>query len=127
MLLYLKHNNYLVSATGTCKGFKGAIEYCHIRNLALKNDEWEACESNCRERCYLDLSESEGYLYTTTSQDENGVGKVSRVYLDEKRIEPCAIVHGHGWRISNYQNEFLVAGLYTSLYSQSQFQHVYQH
>lgn len=122
----LKHNQYIVSATGTCRGFKGTVEYCHASISSSKQYQWEACESNCRERCYLDLSESEGFLYTTTSQDENGVGKVSRVYLDEKRIEPCAIVHGHGWRVSNQQNEFLVAGLYTSLYSNSVYQHLIQ-
>lgn len=123
----VKHKQYIVSATGTCKGFKGTIEFCHAKKATLQNCEWETCESDCKERCYLDLSESDDFLYTTTSQDENGVGKVSRVYLDENRIEPCAIVHGHGWRVSNHQNDFMVAGLYTSLYSHSHFQHIHQH
>ncbi len=123
----LKHKHYLVSATGTCKGFKGTIDYCHTSNLFKQNCEWDTCESEDQERCYLDLSESDGFLYTTTSQDINGVGKVSRVYLDEKRIVPCAIVHGHGWRVSNHQSEFLVAGLYTSLYANSELQQLIHH
>ncbi|UTW68746.1 hypothetical protein KHA80_15000 [Anaerobacillus sp. HL2] len=65
-------------------------------------------------------------FYATTSQDENGIGNVSRVYIDENRIEPCAIIDGHGWRISSHQDEYFVAGLYTSLYS-SHFQQVFQH
>ncbi|OIJ18739.1 hypothetical protein BKP45_15760 [Anaerobacillus alkalidiazotrophicus] len=123
----LKHKQYIVSATGTCKGHKGTIEYCQATPTFSQTYEWETCESDCQEGCYLDLSESDGYLYTTTSQDEKGVGKVLRVYIDEKKVVPCAIVHGHGWRVSNQQSEFLVAGLYTSLYTNSQFQHFINH
>ncbi|SDZ09809.1 hypothetical protein SAMN05421736_10667 [Evansella caseinilytica] len=123
----LKYKQYLVSAAGTCKEAGGSIEYCHAFCPGNKQYRWRVCESDCQERCYLDLSQSDDYLYTTTSQDRNGVGRVSRVYLEDNKVVPCALVHGHGWRISNHQSQYFVAGLYTSLYSNSEMQQLIQH
>lgn len=118
----IKHKQFIVSAIGTSKGCKGSIEFCQ-ESCLMNKLKWETCESETDENCYLDLSENDDFLYTTTAQDLNGVGKVSRVFLDEKRVTPCAFIHGHGWRVSNYKNEFLVAGLYSSLYSSADMNH----
>ncbi|MGO4887620.1 WD40/YVTN/BNR-like repeat-containing protein [Anaerobacillus sp. MEB173] len=115
----IKHKQYIITAIGTSKGCNGSIEFCRD-NARLNQYKWERCESDTEENCYLDLSESSGFLYTTTTQDGTGVGKVLRIFLDEKKVTHCAYVHGHGWRVSNNKNEFLVAGLYGSLYANAE-------
>ncbi|MCE7792946.1 hypothetical protein K8O68_11015 [Salipaludibacillus sp. CUR1] len=116
----LKYDNYLVTATGTCSGSKGSIDFCQTEGSYGKNYLWETCETEKQERCYLHLCENNGYIFASSSQDADGIGKVYRIYLEEKMLVTCARVHGHGWRISNLQSDFFVAGLYGSLLSNSE-------
>lgn len=111
------HNQFLVAASGSCKGNKGSVDFCEIPTNHTESYRWQQCLNYTKENCYLDLSEDNGYLYTSTSKDQLGKGKVFQVSLKEKLLIPCGLVNGHGWRIANKQQEYLVAGLYESSYS----------
>ncbi|WP_416148430.1 WD40/YVTN/BNR-like repeat-containing protein [Salipaludibacillus sp. HK11] len=115
----LKINNTLICAIGTCKNDKGSIEYVSLSNSTSTPLEWILCHDDAKRSCYLDLSENNGYIYATTTQDNAGISQVSRIFLNEQKMTPCAKIHGHGWRISNLESNFLVAGLHASLMSSS--------
>lgn len=107
-------NGYLITASGSCKGKKGTIDFC---SLDRSNEKWERCNSDWPENCYLDISEHDGILYTTTSMSKDGNSRVFKINLNKKTLAPCGVVKGHGWRIVNDRDEFIVAGLYETLYS----------
>lgn len=107
--------NVLMAACGSCQGTDGKIIFCELSQLdGYDMPLWETCVSDIAEACYLDLSWSDNVLYTTSTKNKNGVGKISRVFLNEKKVVPFGEVKGHGWRIVNQKEEYVVAGLYES-------------
>lgn len=105
----------LLAACGSCRGKSGKIIFCDL--LQLLGDEmpiWKTCISEKSEACYLDLSWSDNVLYTSSAKNKQGVGTISRVFLNEKKVVPFGEVKGHGWRIVNRHEEYVVAGLYES-------------
>ncbi len=122
----LKRDNTLICAAGTCRKNLGSVDFAQLASQNTSSITWKTCHATVKEACYLDLSEHNGYLYTTTSHDKQGLSHVARVYLSEQKIVPCTRIHGHGWRVTNHEDRFLVAGLYESLFSTSYMpQHVH--
>lgn len=116
MVASMKVNDgFLMAACGSCRGKEAKIVFCELSQL-IKPDmpDWETCTSDNGVACYLDLTWDEDVLYTTSSKDKNGVGMISRIFLKEKKIVPFGEVKGHGWRIVNQEEEYVVAGLYES-------------
>lgn len=110
-------DDYFISASGSCRGKSGKIEFCSIDEI-MQNDPlaWHHCHSETPVRSYLDLSAHEHVMYATSSQNERGISTVSRIFIKEGKMEVCGFIKGHGWRISNKQEDYLVAGLYESLH-----------
>ncbi|WP_166240331.1 WD40/YVTN/BNR-like repeat-containing protein [Paenibacillus turpanensis] len=111
----LTYNQYLITASGSCKSFNGSIEFCRIDDVFKGPAEWAACHGK-QAQSFLDLSEDGGTIYATSTQNTEGYGMVSHVCLDSKEISPCNLVKGHGWRISSKDNNYFVAGLYESIH-----------
>ncbi|WP_216831680.1 WD40/YVTN/BNR-like repeat-containing protein [Alkalihalobacterium elongatum] len=105
------HENQLLAAGGTCKGSKGKIQSC---SLPKSHDEyfWNSVNQVSMQASFLDVSEDDGFIFATSSQDKEGNATVSRVYLEQNIIVPCNVVKGHGWRIANDQQDYVVAGHY---------------
>lgn len=70
------NENWLVAAMGSVKGKHGAVT---VRNL-LTDEEFTIQSSMIRkEESFLDLSEDDGIIYVTTTQDENGFREFTRL------------------------------------------------
>jgi hypothetical protein len=65
------------------------------------------------ERCF-----DEDVIYASSTQNEHGISTISRVFIKEGKAEVCGSVKGHGWRIRNEQENYVVAGLRESLHYQ---------
>ncbi|EEK72202.1 MULTISPECIES: WD40/YVTN/BNR-like repeat-containing protein [Bacillus] len=105
------HNSYLVAASGSCKGISGNISFCRI-NESIESDKigWHTCQSEQKASSYLDLSVDQHVLYTTSTQNKAGISTVCRVLLEEGIVTVCDSVKGHGWRIVNEKEGYVVAG-----------------
>ncbi len=105
------HNSYLVAASGSCKGIGGNISFCKI-DESIENEKlyWHTCQSEQKASSYLDLSVDQHVLYTTSTQNKAGVSTVCRVHLNEGIVTVCDSVKGHGWRIVNQKEGYVVAG-----------------
>ncbi len=119
------YEKYLIAAGGSCNGTKGKIEYCYLsgRQYEYLWNELEQIESQAS---FLDVTEDDGFIYATSSQDKKGVSTVSRVYFENNIVVPCNTVKGHGWRIANDKQHYVVAGHYeikhsSQLYEQATF------
>ncbi len=105
------HNSYLVAASGSCKGVSGNISYCKIdESIASEKIYWHTCQSEQKASSYLDLSVDQHVLYTTSTQNKAGISSVCRVLLEEGIVTVCDSVKGHGWRIVNQKDGYVVAG-----------------
>jgi len=105
------HNSYLVAASGSCKGIGGNISFRKI-DESIENEKlyWHTCQSEQKASSYLDLSVDQHVLYTTSTQNKAGVSTVCRVHLNEGIVTVCDSVKGHGWRIVNEKEDYVVAG-----------------
>ncbi|OEI74011.1 hypothetical protein BG616_07270 [Bacillus subtilis] len=107
MLMF--NENWLVAAMGSVKGKHGAVT---IQNL-LTNEEFTIQSSMIRkEESFLDLSEDDGIIYVTTTQDENGFSRIYQVDLEARSLKWFDTIKGHGWRVANQKENFFCAGLY---------------
>ena len=103
-------NHQLVTVSGSCRGKDGIIEFISLHDIKRKTEyHWNKCYSTDVQGSYLDISAHNGVLYTTSSQNESGYSTVSRVYLESQQIVPCDYVRGHGWRICNENENYIVA------------------
>ncbi|CAM5231692.1 hypothetical protein [Bacillus safensis FO-36b] [Bacillus safensis subsp. safensis] len=66
-----------------------------------------------REESFLDVSEDNGIVYVTTSQDEHGFSKVYQLDIEQKELKWFDTIKGHGFRVAN-QNKVFCASLYES-------------
>lgn len=108
----LVNNGLFVTVSGSCRGSDGVVEYLPIKSLYQENCRWNQCYSTKSNGSYLDISAHNGIVYTTSSQNDSGYSTVSRVYLENQLIVPCDYVKGHGWRICNENENYIVAGQY---------------
>lgn len=109
----LVYKQQLVTVSGSCRGKDGVVEFISLQNIKSKTEyNWHKCYSDDGHGSYLDISAHNGVLYTTSSQNESGYSTVSRVYLENQQIVPCDYVKGHGWRITNVNENYIVAGQY---------------
>lgn len=105
------HNNLLITSSGSCRGKNGVLQFISMNNIKYNKElEWIMCCNIDSDGSFLDISAHNGILFTTTSQNEKGYSTVSRVYLDSRQIVPCDLVKGHGWRICNHDENYIVAG-----------------
>lgn len=103
------NENWLVAAMGSVKGKHGAVT---VRNL-LNGEEFTIQSSMIRnEESFLDLSEDDGIIYVTTTQDENGFSRIYQVDLEARSLKWFDTIKGHGWRVANQKENFFCAGLY---------------
>lgn len=56
------------------------------------------------------MSVDQHVLYTTSTQNKAGISTVCRVLLEEELVTVCDSVKGHGWRIVNQKEGYVVAG-----------------
>lgn len=108
MIIY---HSYLVAASGSCRGNKGRIVFSEI-DAILQNRmlHWQVCHNDCNENSYLDLSVDQDVLYTTSTQNEVGKSTVCRIFLENSNVKVCGSIQGHGWRIVNQNEDYIVAG-----------------
>lgn len=106
-------NNQLLVATGSCRNGNGKIEISNQLN-SLENITWETCFSH-EEQNFLDLNVSEGIVYSTSTQNQHGFSTISQVCIKNKEVVPCNYIKGHGWRICNDREDYIVAGLHESM------------
>ncbi|MDM5189206.1 hypothetical protein QUF99_18450 [Bacillus sp. DX4.1] len=105
------HNSYLVAASGSCRGKSGSISFCVIDEIIKhKKLNWHMCQSEQNESSYLDLSVDQQVLYTTSTQNKAGISTICRVCLEEGTMTACGSIKGHGWRIVNRNEGYVVAG-----------------
>ncbi len=105
------YNSYLVAASGSCKGISGNISFCKIdESIESEKTYWHTCQSEQKASSYLDLSVDQNVLYTTSTQNKAGISTICRVHLDAGIVTVCDSVKGHGWRIVNQKEGYVVAG-----------------
>ncbi|WP_459500170.1 WD40/YVTN/BNR-like repeat-containing protein [Bacillus sp. C1] len=105
------HNSYLVVASGSCRGKSGNISFCVMDEIMNhKKLNWKICQSEQKENSYLDLSADQQVLYTTSTKNKAGIGTICRVSLEKETITACGSIKGHGWRIVNEKENYVVAG-----------------
>jgi hypothetical protein len=113
----LVHENLLVTVSGACRGKNGSLEFLPLNSIKHADKlNWDVCYSSDGHRSYLDVCAHNGILYTTSSQNEEGYSVISRVYLENQELVSCDFVRGHGWRICNKNENYIVAGLYETKY-----------
>ncbi|PEL09892.1 hypothetical protein [Bacillus sp. AFS017336] len=108
----LVNKDLLITVSGSCRGRNGVVEYSSIKSLYAENGRWDQCHSTINNGSYLDICAHNGIVYTSSSQNDSGYSTVSRVYLESQLIVPCDYVKGHGWRICNENENYIVAGQY---------------
>ncbi len=81
-----------------------------MKVLQVKKIYWHTCQSEQKASSYLDLSVDQHVLYTTSTQNKAGISSVCRVLLEEGIVTVCDSVKGHGWRIVNQKDGYVVAG-----------------
>lgn len=76
------NENWLVAAMGSVKGKHGAVT---VRNI-LTDEEFTIHSSMIRkEESFLDISEDDGIIYVTTTQDENGYSRIYQLIWKPER------------------------------------------
>jgi hypothetical protein len=111
-------NSYFVAESGACRGKTGNISFCHIDDMYEQTTiHWQTCNGAERENSYLDLSVDGEIIYTTSTQNEVGISTVSRIFLEEGTMTTCGSIQGHGWRIINEKDAYIVAGSTQSMSS----------
>lgn len=108
------NDSYLVAAKGSSKGRRGKIEYTPI--LTMERWIFKECKSPGTESCYLDLSEHNGEIYASSTQNRQGFSNIYSVDVYNSALHQCETVKGHGFRVANGEQDFMVAGLYESKY-----------
>ena len=108
----LVENGLLITVSGSCRGKEGVLEFLQMKGLSHEIYHWTKCFSKEEHGSFLDISSHNGILYTTSSQNDSGYSTVSRVFLEDQLIVPCDYVKGHGWRICNENEDYIVAGQY---------------
>jgi hypothetical protein len=58
-------------------------------------------------------------MYATSSQNETGMSTISCVFIEEGKVMSCGLIKGHGWRISNRNEDYVVAGAVESFQSKN--------
>ncbi|MBM7661855.1 hypothetical protein JOC85_002662 [Bacillus mesophilus] len=106
-------DHQLIVATGSCRSDVGKIEICSLSH-SFDQLLWETCLGN-ENQSFLDLTESDGIIYSTSTQNKAGISTISQVSVEHMQITPCNYIKGHGWRIWNEREDYIVAGLYESL------------
>ncbi|WP_088042321.1 hypothetical protein [Bacillus sp. EAC] len=107
----LVHDELLVAVSGSCRGKNGVLEFIPLPSIRNKSEhKWNACYSADGQGSYLDICAHNGILFTSSTQNESGYSTVSRVYLEKQLLVPCDYVKGHGWRICNENENYIVAG-----------------
>ncbi|MGE6631194.1 WD40/YVTN/BNR-like repeat-containing protein [Bacillus sp. NPDC077027] len=109
MLLY--NELWLVCALGSKKGRKGAVQVLNLHTNVVYDIQSQAVVG---EESFLDVSEDNGIIYVTTSQDEYGFSKVYQLDVHHKELKWFDIIKGHGFRVANQNENFFCAGLYES-------------
>lgn len=112
------NENWLVAAMGSVKGEHGAV-----RNL-LNGEEFIIQSSMIRiEESFLDLSEDDGIIYVTTTQDENGFSRIYQADLEARSLKWFDTIKGHGWRVLIRKRiSFAQACMNVNLSSRTKFQ-----
>ncbi|MDF2921195.1 MAG: repeat domain protein [Paenibacillaceae bacterium] len=111
----LTYRGFLVTASGSCSHNNGSIEFCSLDKAKAGGHKWVTCCGDIQPQSYLDLSEDNGEIYATSTQNSEGYGMVAHVCLEMKEISPCNFIKGHAWRITGDAQNYFVAGLYESL------------
>ena len=101
MMMY--QNDWLIAAKGAAKGERGGCRpkradargVCHYSRTAV------------REKSFLDVSEDNGIIYVTSSQDENGFSRIYQADLAAGELKWFDTIRGHGWRVANREENFL--------------------
>ncbi|MEB1808701.1 MAG: hypothetical protein LPK26_15675 [Bacillaceae bacterium] len=106
------YESQLIAAGGSCKGSKGRIETCYLSTRHNNEYFWDALIQIGSQSSFLDVTEDGGYIFVTSSQDKEGIATVSQIHLEHNIIVPCNTVKGHGWRIANDKQDYVVAGHY---------------
>lgn len=109
MLLCGEH--LLVCAMGSKKGKRGSVQILDLHTNMLHDIQSQAF---AREESFLDVSEDNGIVYVTTSQDEHGFSKVYQLDIEQKELKWFDTIKGHGFRVANQKENFFCAGLYES-------------
>ncbi|MGG3125092.1 hypothetical protein ABEP18_31460 [Priestia megaterium] len=121
----LVHKHLLVTVSGACREKNGSLEFLSLNSIKHENKlNWNTCYSSDGHPSYLDVCAHNGILYTTSSQNEAGYSTISRVYLENQELVSCGFVRGHGWRICNENENYIVAGLHETKYYKKNSQEV---
>ncbi|MBT2573564.1 exo-alpha-sialidase [Bacillus sp. ISL-51] len=107
MLMY--QEGWLISAKGSIKGKRGAVT---VQNVWTGEELAISPGPAGREKSFLDVSEDEGIIYVTSSQDEDGFSRIYQADLAARELKWFDTIKGHGWRVANRKENFFCAGLY---------------
>ncbi|AIU81543.1 MULTISPECIES: WD40/YVTN/BNR-like repeat-containing protein [Bacillus] len=109
MMMY--QNDWLIAAKGAAKGERGEVA---VRNVRTQEEFAITAGPAVREKSFLDVSEDNGIIYVTSSQDENGFSRIYQADLAAGELKWFDTIRGHGWRVANREENFFCAGLYES-------------
>ncbi|QBG55860.1 hypothetical protein D2M30_1530 [Bacillus amyloliquefaciens] len=107
MLMYQK--DWLIAAKGAAKGERGEVS---VRNVRTEEEFAISAGPAIREKSFLDVSEDDGIIYVTSSQDEHGFSRIYQADFAAGELKWFDTIRGHGWRVANRKESFFCAGLY---------------
>ncbi|BBP88918.1 hypothetical protein BsIDN1_25360 [Bacillus safensis] len=91
------------------KGKKGSVQILDLHTNILHDIQSQAF---AREESFLDVSEDNGIVYVTTSQDEHGFSKVYQLDIEQKELKWFDTIKGHGFRVANQNENFFSVRVY---------------
>ncbi|CAM5524515.1 hypothetical protein [Bacillus safensis FO-36b] [Bacillus safensis subsp. safensis] len=92
--MLLCHEHLLVCALGSKKGKKGSVQILDLHTNILHDIQSQAF---AREESFLDVSEDNGIVYVTTSQDDTDFRKCISLILSKKSSKWFDTIKGHGF------------------------------
>ncbi|MCY8909956.1 exo-alpha-sialidase [Bacillus atrophaeus] len=103
------NGKWLVSAMGSVKGKRGVVTVLNVQT----HEEYMIHSGIIgSEESFLDVSEDDGIIYVTTTQDEDGYSRIYQVDLAAYELKWFDTIKGHGLRVANQKENFFCAGLY---------------
>lgn len=78
-----------------------------VRNVRTQEEFAITAGPAVREKSFLDVSEDNGIIYVTSSQDENGFSRIYQADLAAGELKWFDTIRGHGWRVANREENFL--------------------
>ena len=97
----------LVCALGSKKGKRGSVQILDLHTNMLHDIQSQAF---AREESFLDVSEDNGIVYVTTSQDEHGFSKVYQLDIEQKELKWFDTIKGAWFSCRQSKGEFFLCG-----------------